>query len=538
MSSRAIRKIRKLPVMNRHQRRRFWLFVTVGLLLTTIFAGYWFEPSHIPDNYHGWSKVLDYLLFAIVSYVVWHQLISELVAWYITSTMTKPQRVTPEAGLKVAFISTFVPGKEPYDMLERNLRGMVGAEHVHDTWILDEGNDETAKALCLKYGAKHFSRKDIERYNQSSGIFKVKTKGGNHNAWYDSHGKEYDIVAQIDLDFVPSKNFLNRTLGYFRDPSVAFVGTPQVYGNGDDSLIAQGAAEQTYGFYGPIQKGLSGHDMTMLIGANHVMRVAALKENGWYAGHITEDLLTGMNLHARQWKSVYVPEVLAIGEGPTTWEAYFSQQMRWAYGCIHVLFHHSFGLFKSMSRRHRFIYFMMQQHYFSGLTMVLGTILLTLYFLLGISSANMNALPMLLLYIPLVIWQFIFVLWQQKFTVRPRYESGFHLKGKIVLLAAAPIYFMALVGVLRGKKLSFKVTPKGEGVAASTPLVLFAPHFVLGTISLVDLLVGSIEGRHAAVLVFWAIMNTLLMYSLVGMVVFENSKAWLMGRRWKFVDES
>ncbi|QQR52876.1 hypothetical protein IPG36_02045 [bacterium] len=54
----------------------------------------------------------------------------------------------------------------------------------------------------------------------------------------------------------------------------------------------------------------------MLIGANHVIRVDALKSVGYYSAHITEDLLTGMKLHAHGWTSRYVPEVLAIGEGP------------------------------------------------------------------------------------------------------------------------------------------------------------------------------------------------------------------------------
>jgi cellulose synthase/poly-beta-1,6-N-acetylglucosamine synthase-like glycosyltransferase len=35
----------------------------------------------------------------------------------------------------------------------------------------------------------------------------------------------------MDPDHVPRKNFLMRTLGYFKDQDVAFVVAPQVYGN-------------------------------------------------------------------------------------------------------------------------------------------------------------------------------------------------------------------------------------------------------------------------------------------------------------------
>ncbi len=97
-----------------------------------------------------------------------------------------------------------------------------------------------------------------------------RTKGGNHNAWYDSHSNEYDIVAQMDTDFIPRRDFLTKTLGYFNDPKVAFVGTPQIYGNAAHSRVAKGAAQQQYGFYGPVMQGMSGAETALMIGANHV----------------------------------------------------------------------------------------------------------------------------------------------------------------------------------------------------------------------------------------------------------------------------
>jgi cellulose synthase/poly-beta-1,6-N-acetylglucosamine synthase-like glycosyltransferase len=55
-------------------------------------------------------------------------------------------------------------------------------------------------------------------------------------------------------------------------------------------------------------------------------------------GHLTEDLATGMRFHAGRWESVYVPEPLAVGEGPATWASYFNQQYRWAFGCMNIFF--------------------------------------------------------------------------------------------------------------------------------------------------------------------------------------------------------
>ena len=54
-------------------------------------------------------------------------------------------------------------------------------------------------------------------------------------------------------------------------------------------------------------------------------------------------------------------------------------------------------------------------------------------------------------------------LWLQRFNVRPEAERGFLLVGGLVAIAAWPIYFAALVRVLRSQPLVFKVTPKGRG---------------------------------------------------------------------------
>jgi cellulose synthase/poly-beta-1,6-N-acetylglucosamine synthase-like glycosyltransferase len=397
--------------------------------------------------------------------------------------------------------------------LHNILPALVATDYPHDSWLLDEGDDYEAKIICAQYGVNYFSRKGIEKYNTSNGKFAAKTKGGNHNAWYDYIGHSYDFVAQIDTDFIPNKNFLNKTLGFFRDPNVAFVGTPQVYGN-LDSWIAKGAAQQQYSFYGPILRGLFGYDMTMMLGANHVVRTAALRQIGYYAGHLTEDLLTGMSLHAKQYRSVYVAEQLAIGQGPTTWQAYFNQQLRWAQGCMDILFHHSFKLFRSMSNKKQLLYYFLQQHYFAGLASILGIGLLTIYFLTGISAAAMNIVPMLIVYIPVLLWQYVINRWLQRFYINPDTESGFNWHGMIIGIAVWPIYFMAFLGVLRKKHLTFKVTPKGNRPVQRTDARVFKPHIVIGTVMVADLAAGALFNHLNGFMVFWAVLIILTMYGI------------------------
>jgi cellulose synthase/poly-beta-1,6-N-acetylglucosamine synthase-like glycosyltransferase len=438
----------------------------------------------------------------------------ELFAWYVASFMRHPDpSVEPQEGLRVAYLTAFVPGNEPYAILEKTLKGAVAVDYPHDTWLLDEGDDEIVKQICKKYGVYHYSRKGKEHYNMEDGKFKKKTKGGNYNSWLHQHDDDYDIVVQHDVDFVPKRNFLTETLGYFRDPQVAFVGTPQVYGNLDESWIARGAAEQTFSFYGPMQKGFYGHDMTLLIGANHLMRVSAFKDIEGYTAHITEDMLTGMKLYANKWKSVYVPKILLVGEGPGTWGAYLSQQMRWAYGCMDIAFRQSSELFKTMDLRHVFNYLVLQQFYFTGLAQVVGIFLLTLYFFFGFTSANMELKPILMFYVPLIVFQIVFSLWMQRFNCDPKTERGIHIRARLLSLAAWPIYFIAFIKAVQGKRLVYVVTPKGKNQNTAYVPSLFVPHLVLGTITAVGVAIGFILGHNAPQIVFWGVVNTAFMLS-------------------------
>jgi cellulose synthase/poly-beta-1,6-N-acetylglucosamine synthase-like glycosyltransferase len=503
--------------LNQYTRSRYSqiFFSVFSVTIVTIFAIWWFDPLHIPTNFGSTPTFLDIVIFLLVSYVLWHPIVMDVLTWCIASRIKSIRQQKPVPGLRVAFITTIVPANESLSLLDKCLPAMVNVKYPHDTWILDEGNSKEVKALCDKYDVKHFSRCGSRLYNAKIGKYVKKTKGGNHNAWYKAHGNQYDVVAQIDTDFVPRSDFLTKTLGYFRDPKVAFVGTPQIYGNTKDSLIARGAAEQQYSFYGSVLQGLSGMGMTLLIGANHVIRVSAFKDVDHYTAHITEDLITGMKLHANGWKSVYVPHPLAVGEGPNTWEAYFNQQLRWAYGCIDILFHHSLKYLRKMGVGQAIYYFFLQQHYFSGIAMALSICLLGLYFGFGLRAANVDTMKFLLFYsfVMLVCW--LMSVWLQRFDVHRKSEGELLLVGKIISIAAWPVWFIGFISVLMGKRLTYKVTPKGEdGKNVRTPLRVFLPHFVFGVAAIVGLASSVFTHRQSPIMLFWTFSCIFLMLSV------------------------
>ena len=510
------------------ERVAYWGLMTIGLILVARFAVFWFNPARLPRAFGRTLEPGDFVLFAGLTMVIWHRQAMEILAWLICRRVQKHREPpAPQDDLRVAFITTFVPGSESLDLLTRTLANMLRAEYPHDTWLLDEGNSVEVRDVCRDMGVRYFSRKGIDHYNQERGRFLAKTKAGNHNSWYEEYSSDYDIVAQVDTDFQVQPDFLTRTLGYFRNPQVAFVGTPQIYGN-LNSFIARGAAQQTYLFYGPIMRALSHRKMALLIGANHVIRVAALRDVGGYQGHLTEDLATGIRFHAGRWESVYVPEALAVGEGPTSWSSYFNQQYRWAYGCMNIFFTQSLRQNFRMRPNHAFYYFLLQQFYFSGFAMMVAVVLLLFYYLFGWVPANFEIHQLVLWYLPLLAWRQVMLRWLQRFNVRPREERGMMWVGRILTIAAIPVYFLALAGVLANRRATWKTTPKGAATdRGDDGLGVFTPHIVLLLVIIAGLGAGITLRHTAAVFLAWGSVTAGAMSAFVLAWVYRQIlRAW------------
>ena len=185
----------------------------------------------------------------------------------------------------------------------------------------------------------HFTRKGVAKWNQAKGPHRAKTKHGNYNAWLDAHGDDYDYFASVDTDHVPLPNYLERMLGYFRDPDVGFVIGPQVYGNYDNFVTkaaespavplprADPARRQ------PLRRARCSSAPPTPCASGRSSRSAGCTTRSprtWRpASRCTG---TATRATGKKWRSVYTPDVLAVGEGPTAWTDFFTQQLRWSRG--------------------------------------------------------------------------------------------------------------------------------------------------------------------------------------------------------------
>jgi cellulose synthase/poly-beta-1,6-N-acetylglucosamine synthase-like glycosyltransferase len=414
---------------------------------------------------------------------------------------------------RVALLTTVVPGKEPLAMVRATLEAMLAVRYggIKDVWLLDEGDDEACRAMCYELGVHHFTRKGHPEWNTGSGPYRAKTKQGNHNAWRAAHEHRYDVVGQADPDHVPFPWFLERTLGYFNDPDTGYVVAPQVYGNGHLSWIARGAAQMAYIFEAVVQRGANGLGAPILIGTNHLYRTACWRQIGGYQDSIIEDHLTSMAVFTavnpatrNRWRGVYTPDVLAVGEGPSTFTDWFAQQMRWSWGMWQVICKHSWRLLPKMSRRQALSYAMLQPHYpAKAIQWWLSVALTTAYMVTGAA-----------LHLPGALWAafwgssmasvMLFSVWTRRFnlTAAQRREPG--LTGMVLMLVTIPVYASAGIRWLTGRGLPYVITAKGN-LATPDRLRTFRPH-LLGIAWAGTLLALALLGvLHSwIVIVFWA----------------------------------
>lgn len=516
------------PVVFRHVGgawRRVVLSLLIGLNFLTgvVFVGWLLLPEHIPgggDAAPGdWHVIVARVAFCFVVLVEAVRMLQNFAVWVFAWKARDPVPMVPEPGLRIAMLTTIVPAKEPIDVVERSLKAMqrVRYDGQVDIWILDEGDDPRVKAMARRLGVNHFSRKGRPEFNQEHGAFRAKTKSGNHNAWRATHEHVYDVVAQMDPDHVPMPSFLERTLGYFRDPDVAFVVAPQVYGNMYDNWVVHGASVQQYLFSGLIERGGNGLDAPLLIGTNHLYRPLAWALIDGYQDSIIEDHLTSMvvmgaknPLTDRRWRGVYTPDVVAIGEGPTSWTDYFNQQKRWAYGVWEILLRKAKPSLARLSMGQRLCYGLVQSYYPSvALSAVSGIVATGTYLTLGINAATIEWRLWLGLWgASMGSWAILW-LWLRRYNLarHERREIGVH--GMLLALFAMPVYAAAGLAALARRPLAYAVTAKGRLRSGDGPRT-FRTHAVWALVGAALLVTSALLRYDSIALRFWASLSVVV----------------------------
>ena len=466
------------------ERRDYPLYTALTILnlgaVALVFL-FWFSP---------WNWQQHPALFVLITIPFLFALAMFEPRWLLLPLMRRPRHMAARPGRKVGVAVTFVPGAEPIEMLERTLEALVALDYPHETWVLDEGDDENVKALCTSIGAHHYSRRGKPAYLARSGRYQAKTKHGNYNAWLAEVGFDrYELVAAFDPDHVPRRDFLLRVVGYFEDPEVGYVQAAQMYYNQPASFIARGAAEETYAYYSSLQMTSYAVGYPIVTGCHNTHRVEALKQVGGFAPHEADDLLITIYYRVAGWKGVYVPEILARGITPVDWPRYLNQQRRWARSVLDV----KFRIFPKVARRlplaERLISAMHGLYYLQGLGAALWICLLAFMLVSGRSARvlTLGTAPRLLLLVGILqVCDF----YRQRFFLDPRTEVGIHWRAKLLRFAKWPYILMGLFEALLRPATGYAMTTKDRATrrshalarAHSPALALIVLAWLLGVI--------------------------------------------------------
>lgn len=303
--------------------RRLLLIRGVALLALAATASYLGWRALATLNLDAWYLALPMLAFEV------HAAVG--LGLFTFSLWDVDRRPARRPLARIPSIAVVIPTyNEGPEILVPTIAAAVALEPAHETWVLDDGERPEVEQLANALGARYLARPTHEH-----------AKAGNLN--HALGVIEAEIMAVLDADHVAAPDFLRATLGYFADPRVAIVQTPQDFYNvtsfehGSGTAYGEPFHEQTL-FYRLLQPGKNRWNAAFWCGTNALVRMSALREIGGAATEtITEDIHTTIRLHRAGWKTVYHNEVLARGLAADDAAQYQLQRNRWGTGAMQVL---------------------------------------------------------------------------------------------------------------------------------------------------------------------------------------------------------
>ncbi len=414
--------------------------------------------------------------------------------------------------------------------------------------VLDDGKRAAMKKVADEEGVGYLSRGSNLGY-----------KAGNlRNALEQTQG---DLVVICDADTRPFPQLLERTLGYFRDPKVAWVQTPQWFFDLQDG---DPLGNDPQLFFDVVQRRRNWCNAAFCCGAGSIHRreavmEAALKAFGRqieqqlleserrapdhlqvddaelrgqlqaalageaarateltpYKFHVSEDLYTSYLLHSdrdRGWRSVYHPEVLSKMLSPQDLLAWTIQRFKYAGGTLDIGAHDNPLFQRGLSGWQKLMYTATLWSYFAPLWTVPFLLAPPIYFFTGLAPVGSydvafygHALPFLLMN------RLAFMLgsWGVDST-----------RGEQYYLAFFWVNLRAILDVLRGKPIKFQVTPKTRDARRFVSLAW--PHLVLIALTVggaifrgVQVARGTAAPSAYVANVFWGANNVWSLWPLV-----------------------
>lgn len=245
---------------------------------------------------------------------------------------TKDQKFDLSKPEEVPFVTIQLPVYNELYVMERLLDKIAQIEYPLDKLeiqVLDDSTDESLKSTATQINKLQETGLDIQhvlrgnREGFKAGALKegLKTAKG-------------EFIAIFDADFLPEKDWLQKTIPYFKDSSIGVVQTRWGHINRDYSLLTkvQAFALDAHFYLEQVGRNSKGHFINFNGTAGVWRKECILDAGNWEGDTLTEDLDLSYRAQLKNWKFKYLQEVETPAELPVVISAARSQQFRWNKG--------------------------------------------------------------------------------------------------------------------------------------------------------------------------------------------------------------
>lgn len=410
----------------------------------------------LPASFDKWEGV--WVLFCFVLEVIaWAESgIFFLLLTKTTDRLNEADRYEKALRLlaptEFPMVDVYIPTyNEGLDVLERTILGAMNIEWPRDklnVWILDDGKRSWLKDYCDTKAIGYITRPTNEG-----------AKAGNIN--HALQVTQGDFVAIFDADFVAHKNFLYRTIGFFSNPKVAIVQTPQTFFNKDfvqtNLAIQSHIPDEQRLFFDVIMPSRDAWNVAFFCGSCGVLRRKVIIEGGALSfDSITEDILLSVKLLGRGYITRYLSEQLSHGLAAETLDAFTIQRQRWCRGGIQLLFAKEGILNSGLSFIQKL--FFLPFHWIIHAPIRVTVLIVPIIFLwTGVAPMVLGDPYDIIRYqLPVFFLAYTVMMWYAPWRWIPMFTTAFE---NIVAFNLIPTIFKSLVNPYG---VGFKVTPKGR----------------------------------------------------------------------------
>jgi cellulose synthase (UDP-forming) len=345
--------------------------VTLTLLLVSIFStfryGYWRYATTAKFFLAPGStgRALDAFFIALLLFAETYAFVTLFLGYMQTLW---PLRRTPvplpdDPDLWPAVDLLIPTYNEPLSVVKHTALAAINIDWPADklnVYILDDGRREEFRKFAEEAGIGYMTRDDNEH-----------AKAGNINRALARLDAPY--VAIFDCDHVPTRSFLQITLGWFlRDSRLGMLQTPHHFYSPDpfERNLNQFRMIPNEGefFYGVVQDGNDFWNATFFCGSCAVLRRSALDEVGGIAVEtVTEDAHTSLRMQANGWNTAYINIPQAAGLATESLSGHVRQRIRWARGMVQIMRTDNPLFTRGLSLTQRLCYFNAMTHFLYAL---------------------------------------------------------------------------------------------------------------------------------------------------------------------------